>query len=286
MVLESLITPFKAEQKPARLFFLGFLFCSVSIFLSLWIFKAQSSMIMVFLTAMAAIPLVFNTITMEEEKDLEGMEESWILKEHSKALKAFMFLFLGATISFALWYIILSSNTIITLFQAQSETITAMNGKITGAVPFSTAVSFFSKIFFNNIKVLIFCTLFSFVYGAGAIFILFWNASIIGAAMGNIIRTELAQITNLIGFDKVSHYFQVIGFGLLRYSIHGIPEILAYFIGALAGGIISIAVIKHDFGTKKFEQIMLDSADLVLLSIIVLFVAAVLEVFVTPVIFS
>jgi len=285
MVLESLITPFKAEQRPVRLLFLGVVFCSIAIFLSTWIFKSQSSLIMVFLTAMAALPLVYNTIKIEEEKDLEGMEEKWLLKEHSKALSAFIFLFIGATIAFAFWYLVLSSNMINTLFQTQTATINSINSRVTAHLSFNANISFLSKIFLNNVKVLIFCILFSFVFGSGAIFILMWNASVIGTAIGNFMRNELARAAQLIGFEKIAHYFQVISLGLLRYSIHGIPEILAYFIGGLAGGIIGIAVIRHDFGTKKFEQILLDSADLLLLSLGILFIAALLEVFVTPIIF-
>jgi uncharacterized membrane protein SpoIIM required for sporulation len=241
---------------------------------------------MVFLTSMAALPLVFNTVIMEEEKDLAGMEEKWLLKEHGKALKAFVYLFLGSTVAFAFWYVFLSSNTINILFQTQTATINAINGRITANMSFNANMSFFSKIFLNNIKVLIFCILFSFVYGAGAIFILIWNASVIGAAIGNFMRSELAKAAQLIGFDRIAHYLQVVGIGLLKYSIHGIPEILAYFIGGLAGGIIGIAIIKHDFGTTKFEHILLDSADLLLLGFGVLFIAALLEVFVTPAIFG
>ena len=286
MVLESLITPFKAEKRPAGLLLLGAIFCSVAIFLSLWIFKSQASLVMVFFTAFASMPLVYNTVIMEEEKDLEGMEEKWLLKEHGKALRAFIFLFIGATIAFSFWYLLLSSGTITTLYQAQSATINAINSKITGNLSFSANMAFFSKIFLNNVKVLIFCILFSFVYGSGAIFILMWNASVIGAAIGNFMRSELAKIAQLVGIDRLAHYFQIIGMGLFKYSIHGIPEILAYFIGGLAGGIIGIAVIKHDFGTTKFEHILLDSADLLLLSLGVLFIAALLEVFVTPLVFG
>lgn len=286
MVLESLISAFKAEQKPGKLFFLGVLFCSVGIFLSLWIFKSQASLIMVFLTSMAALPLIYNTVIMEEEKDLEGMEERWLLKEHSKALRAYVYMFLGATVAFAFWYVFLSSNTINVLFQSQTSTINAINGRMTGHISFNASISFFSKIFLNNVKVLVFCILFSFIYGAGAIFILMWNASVIGAAIGNFMRTELTKVAQLVGFDKIAHYLQIIGIGLFKYSIHGIPEILAYFVGGLAGGIIGIAIIKHDFGTAKFEHILLDSADLLLLGLGVLFIAALLEVFVTPVLFS
>jgi uncharacterized membrane protein SpoIIM required for sporulation len=66
---------------------------------------------------------------------------------------------------------------------------------------------------------------------------------------------------------------------------HGVFEILSYFVAGLAGGIISIAVTNHDFGTKKFQHVLLDSIDLILLSVLLLLVAALVEVFVTPLLF-
>ncbi|MFC2135753.1 stage II sporulation protein M [Bacteroidota bacterium] len=287
MVLESLITPFKAENKPSKLIFLGFLYCTIAIFLSLWIFKSYASLIMVFLTVMACVPLMYNTIKMEEEKDLQDMGERWLLKEHGKALMAFMALFLGVALACTLWYVVMPADTVSTLFETQIATIQNINpgfNAYTGNAQIGT-VSSFIRIFLNNVKVLIFCILFSFVYGAGAIFILTWNSSVIGAAMGNFIRSNLAYYSDLVGFDKLSQYFQIFSIGLLKYVIHGVPEILAYFVAGLAGGIISVAVIRHDFGTRKFEHILLDSADLVLLSLFLLFIAGLLEVYVTPIVF-
>jgi uncharacterized membrane protein SpoIIM required for sporulation len=159
-----------------------------------------------------------------------------------------------------------------------------IRGGITGMSSMEE-MNIFSKIFFNNVKVLLFAILFSFVFGAGAIFVLAWNASVIGTAIGNFIRGNLALYSELIGLDRIAKYFHVISIGLFRYVIHGIPEILAYFVGALAGGIISVAIIKHDFGSVKFEHIVLDAADLLFISIGLLFLAAVLEVWVTPLIF-
>ncbi|MEK6800615.1 MAG: stage II sporulation protein M, partial [Nanoarchaeota archaeon] len=70
-----------------------------------------------------------------------------------------------------------------------------------------------------------------------------------------------------------------------RFFIHGLPEIAAYFIVALAGGIVSVAVIRHEIGTEKFWEVLQDSLNLIILAIVVLFLAALLEVFVTPVLF-
>ncbi len=281
------MNPFKAETHPKRMFFIGLIYSSIAIVLSLWIFNQYASLVMVFFTVLAATPLIYNTIKSEEQKDLTDMPEKKLLKEHSKALSFFMYLFLGITLSCALWYVFIPQSWLSNLFGVQTQTIVDINSSVLkfGSTGFFVQfVKVFSRIFFNNLKVLIFCILFAFIYGVGAIFILTWNASVIGVAIGNFIRSGIAK-TGSFGFSTLSNYFHVISIGLLRYSIHGIPEILAYFTAGLAGGIISIAVIKHDFGTRKFEKIILDSSDLLLLSLGLLFLAAILEVFITPLLF-
>jgi uncharacterized membrane protein SpoIIM required for sporulation len=287
MVLEALISPDKAENRPALLIFLGFIYTSLAMFLAYMIFKQYSSLFMVFLATIASIPLMYKIIKMEEEKDLTDTSEVILLKEHWKALSAFMYLFLGVTLAFVFWYIILPSETVSVLFESQTSTIISINGRtteITGNVITGGATSFsvFSKIFFNNVKVLLFCVLFSFLYGAGAIFILLWNASVIGTAIGNFIRTNIASIVTQAGGASAGAYFSVVSIGLFKYIIHGFPEILAYFVGALAGGIISIAIINHDVATRKFEHVILDAADLMMLALVITFIAAILEVYVTP----
>jgi len=279
MVIESFISPVKAERKPWEMFFVGFFYAIVAIFLSLWVFQEYSSLVMVFLTVMACIPLVYSTMKLEEKKDVLESKEKVLLVEHSKALLFLGFLFLGVTLACAACYVFLPENTVDVLFKIQTDTIISLNSSITGNV---INFDIFTNIFFNNLKVLIFCILFAFIYGVGAIFILVWNASVIGTAIGNVIRSNLLNIANNAGLVNFGNYFHVVSFALLRYAIHGIPEILSYFVAGLAGGIISIAVIRHDFGTKRFERILVDAADLLIVSIFLLIIAAVLEVYVTP----
>jgi uncharacterized membrane protein SpoIIM required for sporulation len=283
MVLELLTNPLSAEKAPWNMFFIGILYASVAVFLSNWIFREHASMIMVFLTVLACVPLLYHTLKLEEKKDVElKVGELGLLKEHGKALNFLIFLFLGCTLAFAFWYVVLSPSLVQSTFSAQTATIQAINTKITGNV---TGFGVFTKILLNNFKVLIFCVLFSFLYGAGALFILTWNSSVIAAAIGNYIRTHLSNITGEYGLAKVSAYLSVVSLGLLRYLFHGIPEIVAYFIAGLAGGIISVAVIKESFGSKNFEKVILDSSDLILISIGVLVVAAYMEVYITPLFF-
>ncbi|MDP7141127.1 MAG: stage II sporulation protein M [Candidatus Woesearchaeota archaeon] len=283
MVLESLLNPLKAEKKPWEVFLLGFLYSSIAVFLSLWIFERYASLVLVFLTVISCIPLIYGVIRAEEKKDLIIEKESKLLKEHGKALLFFIVLFLGITLSLTVWYVFLPTDVSSRLFEIQQQTILDINNQITGNI--SMQANLFLKIFLNNMKVMTFAILFAFIYGFGAMFILTWNASVISVAIGNFIRFHLSNIANTVGFVSIGSYFQIFSLGILRYMAHGIFEILAYFTAGLAGGIISVAVIRHDFRTKKFEHIVLDSADLLIISIFILVLAAFIEVFVTPYLF-
>lgn len=283
MVLESLTSPYKAEKHPWEMFFIGMVYSSVAVFISLQIFESMAGLISVFLTVMASIPIVYSTIKFEEQKDLEGVKERTLLKEHSKALLLFVFLFLGVMVAYTIWYIFLPVESVNSLFSIQIDTIKNINSNAMGhsSVTYST----FMKIFTNNVKVLIFCVLFAFFYGAGAIFILVWNASVISVAIGTFFRNHIAVYAEAVGMYKLGGYFHIYSLSFFRYMLHGFPEIIAYFIGGLAGGIISFAVIKHDFGSRNFEKIVLDSADLILISLIFLVIGALMEVYITPALF-
>src|SRR3989338_2256735 len=209
MVLESLLTPLEAENRLKRVFVFGFLYTIIGAFLALWIFKESASLVMVFLTVVATLPLIYLTLKFEEENDLKIENERILIREHGKALKVFMYLFFGMILGYSLLFIIL----------------------------------------------------FAFFYGAGTIFILTWNASVIGAAVGNFVRSRVLDFAD---------YFYIIPLGIMRYMTHGFFEILAYFIGGLAGGIISVAVINHNVDSDKFVHILKDSIDLFLLAIIML----------------
>jgi len=283
MVLESIISPFLAEDRPLRLFWIGLGWTVLGIFAALWIFREQASLVMVFFTVMAALPLFYSTMKIEERKDLSLLKEQDILREHAKALRFFVLLFLGMTLAFTLAYLLLPSGMVNDAFSAQENTIRAVNQRVTGN---SYTLTILSKIFLNNVKVMVFSLLFSFIYGTGALFILTWNASVIGAAAGNFFRTNIAAYAQHTGLWKVGGYFAVTSLTVLRYAIHGIPEILGYFVAGLAGGILSVSIMRKDYKTHEFERVLLDVSDLVVIATLILFAAALLEVYVTPVLFA
>ena len=128
----------------------------------------------------------------------------------------------------------------------------------------------FVSILGNNFGVMIFTLIFSLIFGAGAIFVLAWNASVISAAIGIFTQYNIAEIP----------------IGLLRYMIHGFPEIAAYFIAALAGGIFGTGVVRHGIGDKRFLRVLANVVGLLFIAMVVLLIAGVIEVYFTPILFS
>ena len=286
-MLEMLVNPLKAEKRPWEMFFVGAFYATVSLILIKWIFSGDpvlskySGILVVTFCVMFSIPFIYYTLKLEEEKDLQITGFRRLLFEHNKAIVAFMFLFFGFVVAFSFWYIVFPAGN--QSFRAQIETYCMINKPahfdecvseygvqhVSRTTAFLTAKEKIVNIFANNIYVLIFTLVFSLIFGAGAIFILAWNASVISSAIGIFSKSSLSNLP----------------LGLARYMIHGIPEIGAYFVGALAGGIISVAVIKHDVHSEKFWVILQDSLNLVILAVVLLFVAALIEIFITPALF-
>ncbi|MEK6850246.1 MAG: stage II sporulation protein M [Nanoarchaeota archaeon] len=285
-MLEMLINPRKAERRSWEMLFVGFFYSSLSLLLVNWIFARDavlsqySGILIVTFTVMFSIPFVYYTLKLEERRITPQSGTISLLKEHKKALFVFLWLFIGYVLAFSFWYILLAP---VDSFKPQIETYCLINKpanfqecaqqygvkKPSISTGYTTAVDHFFLIFTNNIYVLIFTLVFSLIFGAGVIFVLVWNASVIAAAIGIFSKSNIYSLP----------------LGLARYMIHGIPEIASYFTVALAGGLVSVAVIRHEFGTEKFWEVLQDSLNLIILSIVILFIAGLIEVFVTPAIF-
>jgi len=286
-MLESMINPKRAEKGPWKMFFIGLLYGSLSLLLVHFLFGSDtvlakfSGLMVVLFCVMFSLPFMYFIIRNEEQEDeeIEGFLGVW--KTHGDAIAAFLWLFLGFIIAFSFWNVILQNSN---LLNAQIETYCSINdpGDVSHCVAeysftskiISSGVSDNTSRFFsiigNNLGVMILTLIFSLIFGAGVIFILAWNASVIAAAIGIFTKYNLVQIP----------------LGLLRYMIHGFPEIGAYFITALAGGMFGVGAIRHGIGNKKFMNVLMNVILLLFLAIIVLVIAAVIEVYLTPLLFQ
>ncbi|MDD5111464.1 MAG: stage II sporulation protein M [Candidatus Altiarchaeota archaeon] len=282
MVLESIIIPAEMERHPNRMFYVGFIYASVGLLLGFLVFGKYASLSSIFLTSMPLIVILYKAINLEEHKEMAIHSEFSLMKEHKHILSFFISLFLGMVIAYAIWFSVLPSSIVERLFDTQMETINSLTGgdiNVTGAA--TGGLPALETILFNNLRVWFFCILFSFIYGGGSIFILTWNASVIGVAAGNVFREVVSKYSQAESHKLLSVYFAAVPVSL-SYLVHGIPEIAAYFLGALGGGIISVAVIKHDIRSKNFRHVLTDSLDLLAVSLAVLIIAALVEVYITP----
>ncbi len=286
-MLESLINPKRAEKGPWKMFFIGLVYASLSLLLVHWFFAKDpvlskfSGMIVVTFCVMFSLPFMYHIIKHEEQEDEEGEGFFYVWRVHNDAIFSLMWLFLGFIIAFSLWYVILQNAG---LLNAQIGTYCNINspGDVENCIAeydFTSKVisanamnngSRFISIITNNVYVMIFTLIFSLIFGAGAIFVLAWNASVIAAAIGIFTKYSISDIP----------------FGLLRYMIHGFPEIAAYFITALAGGIFGVGVARHGFKDKKFLRIIENVVLLLFIALFVLVIAALIEVYFTPIIFN
>ncbi len=223
-----------------------------------------------------------------KEKGLKYREERDKVREHSKAFIFLILLFLGVFISSASWFIYFSFKdpvTLKTLFKVQTDAITSINSGATSNL--GAPVNLFIKILVNNFKVLVFCVAFAAIFGLGAIFILTWNATVVGTAMGNYVKSNFLSAAFAKGIGQVFGFSWIYFLGFFRYMVHGIPEMLAYFIGAVGGGILSAAFVRKDFSNEKTSnEVILDAVNIFIISLIILVLAAIIEVFITPVLFK
>ena len=256
MVLDWLVNVHKIEKQPYKMLLFGFLYSLLAAFLAILIFPKEANATMLVLTVAAFMPIFLRLVRLEELKDEVKRP---FFGEHWPAIKFFVFAFLGMVAAYIVLALLLPLDYLNNLFSSQLEILSERN--VFGA--FTAQSSAFLTIFTNNIKVLAVGLLLAFVFGAGAIFILEWNASVFGVLVGSLLRHSVS-------------------FSYVKYFIHGIPEIAAYFVGGLGAAMISIALARHKPTDQKFHQILLDSFSLILLSLGLLFLAAILEVTVSP----
>ncbi len=284
-MLESLVNPKRQVKGPWKMLFVGIIYASLSLILVHWFFSNDpdlskaSGMMVVLFCILFTLPYMYFIIKREEKEDetVEGFVGVW--NAHKDALYAFMWLFLGFIIAFSFWNIVFQDANLLN-FQLQSycriNNPTDVEGCIAQYVPgeseaLGAAVNEMRllSIIENNIYVMIFTLIFSLIFGAGAIFILVWNASVITAAIGVFTKYNLSQIPMGIG----------------RYMIHGIPEIGAYFITALAGGMFGVGALRHGIKSEKFLKVLENSIILLFIAILIVIIAGIIEVYITPTLF-
>jgi len=246
-MIDKLLRGYLIEKKPWYGIVLGFLFASIGIIFAFLIFRTEPSFPAVFLTTLASAPLIVKIIKTERQ-------EKSILRRHEKIIGVYFYLFFGMTIAFALFSTFLPPEISGSIFSEQLNKFTA--GYFTGQS------QLFFEIILNNLGLVLFFFILSLFYGSGSMFLLSWNASILGVMWGNILKISLYLTDPLVFVQNVFFIFPFL-----------LPEVEAYFLASIAGGIVSVNLDKK----KKLETAMNDSLIFLILSIILIIVAGAIE---------
>ena len=267
MVLEAMILPKAVIHRPLKILILAFLYTFVSIMLAHSLFPAQSSILAVAFVTIIFIPFFQKLFVKDELSEILSLRslKGNVFSRHKTTIEAFSLFFLGTTlaISFAFFFMPEYAG----VFELQTSTLKSF---ATGRV---TDLGTMAMLIANNTQVMLLMFILSTILGAGAVLILAWNASVIGVYLGMVARTFTAA-----GIESTYAFFYGVPAGIFSIILHGIPEILAYFIAGLAGGVLSVGIAKEKIGSLKFKRVFTDSIKLLAIAQVLVFFAAWLEV--------
>ncbi|MCD6483432.1 MAG: stage II sporulation protein M [Candidatus Aenigmarchaeota archaeon] len=255
MVLESMISFKEAVKRPRYMFFISGIVAVLCVMISKFVFNEYVGLFTTFLITMTLIPITRVISIKETEKSIEGIREGFF-QRYREVIIAYGAIFSGIVFFLSLLYVLLPDGTANMIFYEQVREISRIRGNFVFGGLFTT-------IFLNNAIVLTLSFLFSLLFGFGAIFIVSWNATVLAAAIG--------MLSKALGGAKT------LPLAILTFLPHGSLEILAYLIGGLAGGILSVAITKRNISGVKFYRVLSDTFMLYVYSVLLLVVAGLIE---------
>jgi len=267
MVLESLLSPKFAANKPLHIFALSILFTAISVWLSYNLFPSQSSILSIAFVTIFFVPFFQRLFSYEEKKDELAARrklKQGFLKRHRPIVIAYTAFFMGMILTYSFLYVF--SPAIRDLYSLQMDWFRSQG--IAAVQPGS-----FERYFFNNTQVMLLFFILSILFGAGAVFILAWNASVIAVFVG-IISNKLVP-----ALGAPMAYVYGVGTGLGSIALHGIPEIAGYFFAGVAGGILSVGLLREKFMSGEFKEVAKDAVMWLAIGEVLIVVGALLEAF-------
>ena len=252
-----------AIRSPWHMIVFGAVISLVSVCMAYLIFPENSGLMAVFLITLISAPFMWNLLKYEEwceERDftrkmsfLDKVNPVKVLMRSMTIFVIYAAFFGGMTAALAAAYMFLPASIAEQTFNDQM----AQMGKVSDLVGRFSLDGTFYHILTNNLAVLGMSFVLALLIGVGAIFILAWNASVL--AVARLIVTEVDGLSS----------------ALLRFMPHGVFEIAAFFLAAIAGGVISVAVTKRQ--TPQFGPVVRDMAVILALGVALVFIGAAIE---------
>lgn len=267
MVLESLIDVSGLLKHPVKMIVASFGISLICSFIAYFIFPSFSGVISPLLITVAMAPVMYGLFSAEEqieEKQARMMINQSLLDRYDELIKIFAWFFIGNMLAILLMVAVLPTETTSVIFSQQVSEIEAITNLANSVTGQAISGEFLPIIIINNLKVMAFSFVLAFLIETGGLFILSWNASILGVYFGDFIR------------QGTQSQFLMVTIGILP---HAIIEILAYFLAGIAGGVLSLGLVKTSPGSKEFKLIFNDSFKLLAAAFLLVVIGGFVEVY-------
>jgi len=261
-MLENVLKPNWLENKPRFAFLIGIIYSIIGILAAYLVFPSSQGIASIAFISMLLIPSLSRMFIIEEEQDRVSKKFSIkkIFHDHNDILQVYFMLFLGIFLTYALFSIKFPNLLVLGVFDNQLRIIGVNIGQAVGGLNFYS-------ILMNNMKVMLIFVALSLIFGAGSIIFLAWNASVWGVVFGYM-ATHYAN-----AFDTFISTF-------LKVMPHMFLEAGAYFFAIIAGCIMSQAILREKFGSKKFNYVLKDGMAFLAIGVILLVAGALVETYV------
>ncbi|MBL7160202.1 MAG: hypothetical protein ISS95_01445 [Candidatus Aenigmarchaeota archaeon] len=256
-------------NKPIHLFFIGIVFSSIAVFLSSSLFSHSPSMVVIAFMTIPCIYVFTNYLNKKSEEETKECSIKNVFMINVDLAEMYLFLFLGMSVGITLWFSILPFEMLKNVFSEQIWNLEQL-GVATG---FAINPETFMLIASNNVKLVLLCTIMSFIFGAGSLFILSWNASVVGVAVGTLISKM-----RMAGTAASMAALRGLSLGTAYYILHLVPEVVAYFYAAVAGAFISSAFIRYKPFSKECKKLLGISLLLLFISVALIIFGAYVEI--------
>ncbi|MEM5804535.1 MAG: stage II sporulation protein M [Candidatus Aenigmatarchaeota archaeon] len=255
-------------KRPWHLFLVGLFISSISVFISVALFAHAPSMVVVTFMTLPAIYVFTNILKKKSVQEARLHSIRKLFETNADIAELYLFLFIGMAVGIAFWYSVLSQDLTQVLFSEQLYNLRQIGVSTASA----TSTDVFMTIAVNNVKLVVLCTIMSFIFGAGALFILSWNASVVGVAMGLLIAKIRAAGTVL----PVA-IMQGFSMGAAYYILHLVPEVVAYFYASVAGAFIASAMMRYAPFSRNSNRLLGVAMLLLGIAIALILVGAAIE---------
>lgn len=221
-----------------KFFFLSFIFSSLSIFFAYWIYPSASSILAISFLVISLTPLFYNIIENEETIVAHSMRKIGFLERHKTIISVYLMIAFGTFLSLSLWYNVLPTDP------EFSET-----GHCSTFLPCKEEIFKLQMLSVDEKSVNLtegfflmgLCFLLALFFGTGALLILLWDES-------------LFVVTFAISSP-------------LHFLIY-LPKFFAFGFMGLSGALLSVAVVRHEWGSHSFLIVLKDSIRLLFLSVV------------------